>query len=141
HDFLDQYHDNRFILENLPDLQIGLPYLGTTPNDLKILGGNTISGYCVDFPHLWCTSLSKHISYQEVLNQMNTLPIQFTHLSGSPGPETERQHLLFDDPDNRFSLDLIRPFLMNHQALEISLEFAVDDPTVIRSQLMIASTL
>ena len=139
HDFLDQYYDKRFILESLPDLQRGYPYLGTTPEELIALGENTITGYCADFPHLWCTSLTKGIPYQEILDQMTTLPIRFTHLSGSPGPGEERQHLLFDDPDNRFGLDLITPFLMDHQDLEISLEFAVDDPSVIRTQLRIAS--
>ena len=141
HDFLDLYHDPRFILESLPDLQQGYPYLGTTPRELLILGSDRVAGYCADFPHLWCTAQSQQISYQDILYQLAQLPVQFTHLSGSPGPNEDRQHLLFDDPENRFDLDLIRPYLMENPDLEISLEFAVDDPEVIRTQLRIASTL
>ena len=31
HDFLDQYPDERYILENLPDLKTTPPFLGTSP--------------------------------------------------------------------------------------------------------------
>jgi hypothetical protein len=139
HNFLDQFPDPRYILESLPGLQRGYAYLGTTPDELKILGGSRITGYCPDFPHLWCTSLARGIPYPDLLTDMGTLPLRFSHLSGSPGPQIDRQHLLFDDPENRFMVDLIRPFLQIHQELEISLEFAVDDPAVITRQITIAS--
>ncbi|MDD1728621.1 MAG: hypothetical protein LUQ50_06080 [Methanospirillum sp.] len=141
HDFLDRFPDPRYSLESLPDLQFGPAYLGTTPEELKLLGGSSIKGYCPDFPHLWCTSSAQGIIYQDLLDGMSTLPLSFSHLSGSPGPGSERQHLLFDDPDNQFTLPLIRKFLLDHQDLELSLEFAVDDPAVITRQVTLASSL
>jgi hypothetical protein len=139
HEFLDKYPDPRYSLESLPDLQQGPAYLGTTPDELKILGADHINGYCPDFPHMWCTSKVRNIQYQDLLVGMDELGITFSHLSGSPGPEHERQHLLFDDPDNRFNLGLIRSFLLDHPNLELSLEFAVDDPAVIMRQVAIGS--
>ena len=72
---------------------------------------------------------------------MSTLPLKFSHLSGTPGPLEDRQHLLLDDPDNGFKLDRIRPFLKDHSDLEISLEFPHDDPAIIRAQIQIVSDL
>lgn len=141
HEFLDKYPDRRYILESLPDLSSGPAFLGTTPDELKVLGAGTISGYCPDFPHLWCTALARRIPYPEILARMETLPLRFSHVSGTPGPHSDRQHLLFDDPDNRFSLTQIKSFLDDHQELELSLEFATDDPEVIRQQVAIASAL
>nr|WP_319538107.1 hypothetical protein [uncultured Methanospirillum sp.] len=138
-DFLNLYPDPRYILESLPDLQFGPAYLGVTPEELKVLGAGSIKGYCPDFPHLWCTSKVRGLPYQDLLDGMADLGMKFSHLSGSPGPESERQHLLFDDPDNRFSLGLIRSFLTDHQDLELSLEFADDDPAVIMWQVTIGS--
>ncbi len=139
HTFLDQYPDPRYVLESLPDLQRGPVYLGTTPDELKILGAGTIKGYCPDFPHLWCTASVRGIPYQDLLKGMAALGMKFSHLSGSPGPDSDRQHLLFDDPNNKFSLGLIRSFLTEHNNLELSLEFAVDDPAVILRQVSIGS--
>lgn len=141
HAFLDEYPDKRYILESLPDLQTGYAYLGITPTELRILGGDRITGFCPDFPHLWCTSKTHNIPYATMLDEMSTLPLRFSHLSGSPGPYSDRQHLLFDDPENNFDLTFIRSFLTTHQDLEISLEFASDDPQVIRTQLQIASSI
>lgn len=139
HNFLDLYPDPRYILESLPDLQRGPTYLGTTPDELKILGASIINGVCPDFPHLWCTSKVRNIPYQNILEGMAQLGMKFSHLSGSPGPESDRQHLLFDDPDNMFKLEQIRSFLTLHNDLELSLEFAVDDPDVIMRQVTIGS--
>lgn len=139
-EFLDRYPDRRYILESLPDLSPGPRYLGILPEELKLLGGVSISGYCADFPHLWCTSVAAGLAYQDILNQMFSLPVRFTHLSGSPGPHTDHQHLLLDDPDNAFSLEWIRPVLQGHPNLEISLEFGTDDPEVILNQIRIASS-
>jgi len=139
HEFLDQYPDPRYIIESLPDLQFGPAYLGVTPEELKILGAGSIKGYCPDFPHLWCTSIVRGLHYEDLLDGMAALGMKFSHLSGSPGPESEQQHLLFDHPDNKFSLGLIRSFLTEHQDLELSLEFAVDDPVVIMRQVSIGS--
>lgn len=139
HNFLDMYPDPRYILESLPDLQRGPTYLGTTPNELKILGAGIIKGVCPDFPHLWCTSIVRNVPYLDLLEGMVPLDIKFSHLSGSPGPESDKQHLLFDDPDNRFNLTQIRSFLSAHDDLELSLEFAVDDPAVIIRQVTIGS--
>ena len=141
HDFLDRYPDTRYVLESLPDLTPGPRYLGITPDELHLLGGDIITGYCPDFPHLWCTSVANRVPFADILAGMDTLPIRFSHLSGSPGPQGEKQHLLFDDPDNRFCLDQIRSFIQNHPSLEISLEFGTDDTTIIRNQLRIISAL
>lgn len=139
HNFLDLYPDPRYILESLPDLQRGPTYLGTTPDELEILGAGIVKGVCPDFPHLWCTSKVRDVPYLEILEGMARLGMKFSHLSGSPGPESDRQHLLFDDPDNMFNLGLLRSFLTVHKDLELSLEFAVDDPVVIMRQVTIGS--
>lgn len=141
HDFLDQYPDRRYVLENLPDIPGIHPFLGMSPDELRVAGENRVSGYCIDFPHLWCTSVRNQVPYGEMLTGMATLPIRFSHLSGSPGPHTDRQHLFFDDPDNRFCPDWIIPFLNAHPNLEISLEFGTDDPMIIREQLEIVTSL
>lgn len=141
HSFIDQYPDNRYVIESLPNLQTGYQYLGITPDELKILGKDKITGYCPDFPHLWCTAQVLGIPYSEMLSGMSTLPLRFSHLSGSNGPYSDRQHLLFDDPENQFDHYSLSHFLNVHQDLEISLEFATDDPEVIRKQIRIASQL
>ncbi len=139
-EFLDRYPDRRYILESLPDLSPGPRYLGVSPEELKILGSPGISGFCADFPHLWCTSVAAGLPYHEILDQMFSLPVRFSHLSGSPGPHTDHQHLFLDDPDNAFSLEWIRPVLERYPNLEISLEFGTDDPAVIMNQIRIASS-
>lgn len=141
HAFLDVYPDDRYILETLPDLKHGYRFLGITPGELRELAGQKITGFCLDFPHLWCTAQAQGIPYHQLLNEMGSLPLKFSHLSGSPGPGSDRQHLFFDDPQNAFDLPLLRSFLSNHPDLEISLEFATDDPDIIRQQIRIASTL
>ena len=141
HLFLDQYPDSRYVLESLPNLQTGYQYLGITPDELKILGEDRITGYCPDFPHLWCSAQVLEIPYSDMLNAMSTLPLRFSHLSGSSGPYSDKQHLFFDDPENQFDHYSLIHFLADHQDLEISLEFATDDPEVIRNQIRIASQL
>lgn len=141
HTFLDTYPDDRYILETLPGLRNGYRFLGTTPGDLKELAGQTITGFCLDFPHLWCTAQAHGTSYHQFLDEMACLPLKFSHLSGSPGPGSDRQHLFFDDPENAFDLPMLRSFLSSHPDLEISLEFATDDPDIIRQQIRIATTL
>jgi hypothetical protein len=141
HEFLDLYPDDRYILESLPILINEPLFLGVTPDELRTVGDGRINGFCADFPHLWCSSITHEIPYEDMLADMDKLPIRFSHLSGTPGPTLGRQHLLFTDPQNRFNLDLIIPFLMDHPNLEISLEFPHDDPAIIRSQIEIVSNL
>jgi hypothetical protein len=141
HSFLDTYPDDRYVLESLPTLVQGHRFLGTTPVELKTLGEGRVLGYCVDFPHLWCTSCALGRSYADLLMEMSAMPIRFSHISGSPGPDDDRQHLLFDDPANRFPIDSIKPFFLSHADLEVSLEFAVDDVDIIRRQLAMVSSL
>ncbi|HWQ68320.1 MAG TPA: xylose isomerase [Methanospirillum sp.] len=141
HEFLDTYQDPRFILESLPALVPGLPFLGTTPEELEQLGKHQIAGYCLDFPHLWCTAESTGSPIANLMEQMENLPICFSHLSGSPGADSEHQHLLFDDPENRYDLTIAHSFLSHHQNLEVSLEFATNDPDVIRDQIRILTHL
>lgn len=135
HDFLDRYPDRRYILETLPDLTPGPRFLGITPKELHLLGGERIRGYCADFPHLWCTSVRHLCPYPAILASLQTLPVVFSHISGTEGPHTYRQHLLFDDPANRFGPGLIRAAMESLPGCEVSLELAVDDPAVIRNQL------
>ena len=135
HEFLDQYPDERYILENLPDLKVQPQFLGTSPEELRTISEGKFQGFCIDFPHLWCTSISQGRSYQDYLSEMSKLPIKFSHLSGTHGPLSDRQHLLFDDPENQYDLHLIKGFLTKHPDLEISLEFSHDDPEIIREQI------
>ena len=141
HEFLDCYYEPRLTLELISHLRVEDPYLGVTPDELKILGSNKVKGFCIDFPHLFCTSCMIKKPYGDLLAEMKQFPIKYSHISGTPGPDTDDQHLLLDDPDNILPMAPIRTFLTDYPEMEIGLEIGTDDPSEVAMQVRLLSEL
>ncbi|HTY14424.1 MAG TPA: TIM barrel protein [Methanoregulaceae archaeon] len=134
-DFLDRYFDPRYILENLPEVFRDLIFIGTSAPDLVRLSNGKIKGYCLDFPHLYCTSNYWGLSFERELMKFETLPVSLHHLSNSRKSSFRDEHLPLDHPDGGIDLNLVMGWISNHRGIQTSLEYKYDDIGIYYSQI------
>jgi endonuclease IV len=133
--FLDRYYDDRFILENLPEVYGGYHLLGSTAGALAALGDGRIRGYCLDFAHLYCTANYLGLSYAAELARFDDLPVRLHHLSNSERGSITDRHLELDHPNGGLDFDLVMRRLKDHPGIHTSLEFKENDAGVYARQL------
>ncbi|TAJ45288.1 TIM barrel protein [Methanofollis fontis] len=133
--FLDKHFDPRFILENLPSVYADYPLLGNTAEELVLLGGGRIRGYCLDFPHLYCTANYLHRPFAELLAPFADLPLRLFHLSNSRRGSITDEHLPLDHPDGGLDFTEVIPFIAQRPAIDVSLEYKQNDPAVYDEQV------
>jgi len=125
-EFLDRHHDPRLILENLPARFRGRPMLGTTVDELKMLAGGRVRGFCLDFAHLYCAANSLGRSFREELIRFEDLPVGLHHLSNTKAGSTSDLHLALDHPEGGMPLDQVVRSVIKRPEVHTSLEYRHD---------------
>lgn len=139
--FLDDHFDPRFILENLPSVYADYPLLGNEAADLVALGGGRIRGFCLDFPHLFCTANYLSRPFADLLAPFGALDLRLFHLSNSRRGSITDEHLALDHPDGGLDFGVIVPFIAAHPAIDVSLEYKENDPRVYDRQVAVFDTI
>jgi endonuclease IV len=139
--FLDDHFDLRFILENLPSVYADYPLLGNEAADLAALGGGRIRGFCLDFPHLFCTANYLSRPFGDLLAPFAALDLRLFHLSNSRRGSITDEHLPLDHPDGGLDFGAVVPFIAAHPGVDVSLEYKENDPAVYDRQVIVFDTL
>jgi sugar phosphate isomerase/epimerase len=134
-DFLDNYFDPRYILENLPEVFRDLIFIGTSAPDLVRLSNGKIKGYCLDFPHLYCTANYWGRSFERELMKFESLPVSLHHLSNSRKSSFRDEHLPLDHPEGGLDFDLIMNWISRHPGIQTSLEYKYNDIGIYYNQI------
>jgi sugar phosphate isomerase/epimerase len=134
-DFLDRYFDSRYILENLPEIFRDLKFIGTTAPDLIRLSDGKIKGYCLDFPHLYCTANYRGYSFDEELFKFGSLPVSLHHLSNSRKDSSRDEHLPLNHPDGGLDFNVVMNWISRHAGVHTSLEYKYNDIAVYHEQI------
>lgn len=134
-DFLDHYFDPRYILENLPEVFRDLKFIGTSAPDLVRLSDGKIKGYCLDFPHLYCTVNYWGRSFDEELRKFEPLPVSLHHLSNSRKSSFRDEHLPLDHPEGGLDFTRVINWIIRHPGIQTSLEYKYDDISIYYSQI------
>lgn len=124
--FLDRHADPRLTLENLPAVYAGYPLLGNTAGELAALAGETITRFCLDFPHLACTANYRHLSFADELERFETLNVTLHHLSNIRCGSITDEHLALDLPGGGLDLAAVFARLRRHPAVPTTLEYKDD---------------
>ncbi len=135
-DFLDHHFDPRYVLENLPEVFRDLNFIGTSAPDLLLLSNGKIKGYCLDFPHLYCTSNYWKRSFDDELRQFETMSVSLHHLSNSRKSSFRDEHLPLDHPDGGLDFDLVMNWISRHPGVHTSLEYKYNDIGIYNSQII-----
>jgi len=141
HEFLDTFSDPRLILENLPSIYGSDYFLGTTADEVLILAAGRMSGYCLDFAHLYCTTNHLYLSYQEELAKFDSLDVRLHHLSNTRQGSVTDSHLTLDHPDGGLDMDLVFGRIRNHPQIHTSLELKDVNPETLIEQLRVFDRL
>jgi sugar phosphate isomerase/epimerase len=134
-DFLDHYFDPRYILENLPEIFRDLTFIGTTAPDLIRLSNGKIRGYCLDFPHLYCTANYCGYSFDTELMKFGTIPVSLHHLSNSRKFSFRDEHLPLNHPDGGLDFKTVMGWISCHAGIHTSLEYKYNDISVYHDQI------
>ena len=134
-DFLDRYFDPRYVLENLPEVFRDLRFIGTSAPDLVRLSNGKIPGYCLDFPHLYCTANYCGRSFETELIKFGTLPVSLHHLSNSRRASFRDEHLPLDDPEGGLDFNLVMGWISSHSGIHTSLEYKYNDIGIYHDQI------
>ncbi|MBT0732132.1 xylose isomerase [Methanoculleus bourgensis] len=139
--FLDHYFDPRITLENLPSVYAGYPLLGNDARELAALAGGRITRFCLDFPHLACTTNHRRLSFAEELERFESLDVTLHHLSNIRRGSITDEHLELDHPNG--GLDLVAVFarLRQHKTIPTTLEYKQDSPAVYARQVRVFAGL
>jgi endonuclease IV len=139
--FLDRYPDPRLTLENLPAVYAGYPLLGNTAHDLGTLAGEAITQFCLDFPHLACTTNYQNLSFAEELERFESLNVTLHHLSNIRRGSTVDEHLELDHPDGGLDVAAVFARLRRHHTTPTTLEYKDDLPAVYTRQVRVFAQL
>lgn len=139
--FLDRYSDPRLALENLPAVYAGYPLLGNTAHDLGTLAGEAITQFCLDFPHLACTTNYQNLSFAEELERFESLNVTLHHLSNIRRGSTVDEHLELDHPDGGLDVAAVFARLRRHHTTPTTLEYKDDLPAVYTRQVRVFAQL
>jgi sugar phosphate isomerase/epimerase len=139
--FLDRYSDPRLALENLPAVYAGYPLLGNTAHDLRTLAGTEITRFCLDFPHLACTTNYQNLSFTEELERFESLNVTLHHLSNIRRGSITDEHLELDHPDGGLDVAAVFARLRRHHTTPTTLEYKDDVPAVYTRQTRVFGQL
>ena len=139
--FLDRHADPRFALENLPAVYAGYPLLGNTAEELAALAGKKITRFCLDFPHLACTTNYRHLSFADELRRFEDLDVVLHHLSNIRRGSITDEHLELDHPDGGLDLSAVFARLRRHFAVPTTLEYKEDSADVYTRQVRVFAGL
>ncbi|HVP94910.1 MAG TPA: TIM barrel protein [Methanoregulaceae archaeon] len=134
-DFLDRYYDPRFLLENLPEIFRDLTFIGTTAPDLVRLSDGRIQGYCLDFPHLYCTSNYRGSSFDGELMKFGSMPVSLHHLSNCRKFSYRDEHLPLDHPEGGLDFKTVMGWIERHPGIHTSLEYKYRNISVYLAQI------
>ncbi len=140
-EFLATHPDPRIILENLPQVYAGYHLLGSTADALQPIGEGLISGYCLDFAHLYCTVNYFGLDYATELMKFEELPVRLCHLSNSERGSIRDQHLEIDHPNGGLDFATVIPYLKKHPGIPVSLEYKYNNAEVYERQLPVFDRL
>lgn len=102
-EFLKQFKDNRFIMENLPAECNGKGELGSTAEDLKPFMKALGCGICLDFGHATLTEHAKAKGYKQIITEFLKLNPKYFHImGGSISGHLDHQNLFAGDYDIGF---------------------------------------
>lgn len=138
--FMDRHNDPRLTLENLPAVHAGCPLLGNTAGELAALAGTKITRFCLDFPHLACTTNYRQISFAEELARFEALNVTLHHLSNVRRGSITDEHLELDHPEGGLDLEAVFSRLRRHPEIPTVLEYK-RDPAVYLSQVQVFARL
>jgi sugar phosphate isomerase/epimerase len=139
--FLDRHADPRLALENLPAVYAGYPLLGNTAEELAALAGIRITRFCLDFPHLACTTNYRRLSFADELNKFEDLDVVLHHLSNIRLASITDEHLELDRPDGGLDLTAVFARLRRHPAVPTTLEYKEDSADVYARQVKVFAGL
>ncbi len=139
--FLDCYFDPRITLENLPSVYAGYPLLGNDARELAALAGGRITRFCLDFPHLACTTNHRRLSFAEELERFESLDVTLHHLSNIRRGSITDEHLELDHPDGGLDLAAVFARLRQHKTIPTTLEYKQDSPAVYARQVRVFAGL
>ncbi len=121
--FTDRWSDPRFVLENLPVTFRGARMLGNTVAELAVLTSGTQFGICLDFSHLYCSSVSLILPFEDMLSGFGHLPVKYHHLTKSgPGGEKD-EHRGLDDPHGELPLKEVFRWIRARPDVPTTLEY------------------
>lgn len=141
HRFLDRYFDPRLTLENLPAVYRGYLLLGNDARELENLAGRKITQFCLDFPHLACTTNYRGLSFAEELEGFESLNVTLHHLSNIRRGSITDEHLELDHPDGGLDLAVVFAWLRRHKTIPTTLEYKQDSPAVYARQVQVFARL
>ena len=133
--FLDAWPDPRLILENLPAVHRDLVFVGTSADELLILGLGRVGGYCLDLAHLYVASNFFGWDYAAALAAFDELPVAYHHLSNSPLGSVRDRHLPLDAPDGGLPFDRVIARVRSHPKTTTCLEYKTAGGGVYEAQL------
>ncbi len=139
--FLDRYFDPRLTLENLPSVYAGYPLLGNDARELENLAGGRLTQFCLDFPHLACTTNHRRLSFAEELERFDSLNVTLHHLSNIRRGSITDEHLELDHPDGGLDLAAVFARLRQHKTIPTTLEYKQDSPAVYARQVRVFAGL
>ncbi len=124
--FMESYGDPRMILENLPARFSGTPMLGTSAEELRVLGDPFVSGYCLDFAHLYCSCNFHGLDFLQEIHCFDGLPVRLQHLSSCSAGSVRDQHLPLNHPDAALPLGPVIRRIRTFPDIPTSLEYKRD---------------
>jgi len=139
--FLDRYFDPRLTLENLPAVYAGYPLLGNDAHELELLAGGRISQFCLDFPHLACTTNYRGQVFAEELERFESLNVTLHHLSNIRRGSITDEHLELDHPDGGLDFAAVFGRLRRHRTIPTTLEYKENAREVYARQVRVFSRL
>jgi sugar phosphate isomerase/epimerase len=139
--FLDRHFDPRLTLENLPAVYAGYPLLGNDARELEILADRKITRFCLDFPHLACTTNHRGTSFVEELDRFGSLNVTLHHLSNIRRGSITDEHLELDHPDGGLDFAAVFSRLQRHKTTPTTLEYKENAEEVYARQVRIFASL
>ena len=139
--FLDRYFDPRLTLENLPAVYAGYPLLGNDARELAAVAGGRITRFCLDFPHLACTTNHRGLSFAEELERFESLDVTLHHLSNIRRGSITDEHLELDHPNGGLDLAAVFARLRRHKTIPTTLEYKENSPEVYARQVRVFAGL
>lgn len=102
-DFLKQFNDDRFLIENLPAECSGKGELGSTAEDIAPFINALNCGICLDFGHATLTEHAKAKGYKQIINEFLRFNPKYFHImGGSISGHLDHQNLFAGDFDIEF---------------------------------------
>jgi len=96
--FIDELHDSRIIIENMPYIgHDSLPLIGVTPTEIQNLCSKSQCGFCLDMNHAVKAACALGIPYQQHIAEFMQLNPTMYHLSDGTIDGGEDVHLAIGD--------------------------------------------